>query len=160
MRLHCTGLDGQVRPDVAALGERIAATVEKLEWREDEPPEGKDGFNMARTVWECGSPQCLAGWTERIRRKAAKLTTERDGWVMHDAAGALQMTRQGRLALFQPGHEDGKPCRYHYGARPGEEGHIPPALAAAALRRYMRTGEVSWTKAAKDLENTREEQAR
>lgn len=98
-------------------------------------------------VHVCGTPQCIAGHA---------LTAERLLQYYHQSSSAghndhYPLMAEAAVALGLDAHESAwaslfKPrnSAAHFDSRPGEDGYISAAHAAAVLRKLAATGEVDW----------------
>ena len=85
-------------------------------------------FCMEATNHPCGSPACLAGWTDEL-------------WNPDKYPDPLGIAGTGReMELFEP--REPWATYFH---RPHQDGFITSEHAAAVLRNLAETGEVDWT---------------
>ena len=128
-----------------SLAMEVAREIEDLPWI-DISTEGSEepvrGFTMQGDSYLDGSPASLAAWTIEVARRTGHEVGENAR--SHPFATAERLLRLvGSLwqrMLIPEGKEEG----FHFGAVPGEPGHIDAKRAARCLRRYARTGEVRW----------------
>ena len=112
--------------------------------------EQSDTFEMIETSTitdcdgrSCETPACIAGHAAYLSNPDLK------GWESRplDIAGSfLDLTRVQMDALFMPVTR-----LAHYEAEEGDEGFVTKELAIACLKRFVKTGRISWSGARKDV---------
>ena len=117
---------------------KVADAIEGLEWRSilDGPGETPH-FSMETINYGCGSPACIAGWTIHLFPELS----DTDRKPTRVAADILGLTPNQRQSLFYP---DMRRHGAEMESGPEEEGYISAERAARQLRRYAKTGNVSW----------------
>ena len=117
-----------------------------------------DGFNMGNFRFSCGTPSCLAGWSEYLQAEEDKILGKKRKWAFleENASEYLGLSDQEGHTLFFPritSEMIGEPVRIRDSEGKFREveidflsfDDITPEEAIVTLEKLIETGKVDWS---------------